>query len=446
MRVPPQLVTLETAFGPLALVLAAEVMHWDREAAQRWLGAAMARDEGIELALRQLAQQLGAPGTEPLEVVARAIDSGALMVMALPRREAVVPVPAPVDAGVFAWDDAVPLSSLRGADPAPEAPAEPSRPGCTTIAIDGWAEARCVLVPGPMHAVAQGVATVRGALLRLLTAPPAHWHVIGHADTRGGRDDNEALALERAHSLWVYLQGDREGWAAHAFAHADVATLQAALSWAAGACALPCDPGPIDGDWGPATAAALDGLRAHAGIDPALPLGSHDWAALFDLYDDDLARLLGIEVAALTQRKRALSLDPPQSVGERWPVTAAARDAFACADNRRVELVRCDEPPPCADAIYDGTYARAWLDVPDEVRVELFVHAPDLSAIAGARVTLELASLGPRAQRADARGLVALTVLRGERVRLSSARRADDSGVVIGVGVPELARAPSRTG
>lgn len=320
-----------------------------------------------------------------------------------------------------------------------------TRPRAKIVSIDRWVEARPVLVFGNMSQTDEGPTTVRGALRRAFTEGGAgELHVVGHADTEGKVGDNEALALERARSVHLYLAGDRAGWADHAFANADVATLQAALAWAAASGGLGCHPGPIDNDWGPATAAALDALRDHAGVDHSQQLGPDDWAAIFDLYDDDLGRLLLTDRDGVAAARAGLRLaGEPTTMGERWPVDAPELADHECPGNRRVDLVLCPPtvaPKPDSDELYDGTFVREHLVTRPEARFQLLVHSPALIGLGGAAADIEIGGLGSRRLRAGATGLVEFTVLRGDRVRVIGGRRADGGGTVREFGTPELGR------
>ncbi len=317
-----------------------------------------------------------------------------------------------------------------------------TRPRATIVSIDRWVEARPVLLFGTMSQTADGPTTVRGALRRALTdAGAGELHVVGHADTEGKAGDNEALALERARSVHLYLAGDRTGWAEHAFAHADVATLQAALAWAAVSCGLGCDPGSIDDDWGPATAAALAVLREHADVDQRQPLGPDDWAAIFDLYDDDLGRILLTDREGVAEARRSLKLAPePTTMGERWPVSAPELADHECPDNRRVDLVLCDPgctPTPETDELYDGTFIREHLAVRPELRIALYVHAPLMEGLGRAGVHV---CVNDRrgSLYADAHGIVTVAVLHGDRFRVADAARADGGGAVLDYATPEI--------
>ncbi len=317
-----------------------------------------------------------------------------------------------------------------------------TRPRAKVVSIDLWVEARPVLVFGTMSQTDDGPTTVRGALRRALTeAGAGEFHVVGHADTEGNSGDNEALALERARSVHLYLAGDRAGWAEHAFANADVATLQAALAWAASSCVLPCDPGPIDNGWGPATAAALAALREHADIDQSQHLGPDDWAAIFDLYDDDLGRLLLTDRAGVAAARGRLNLAPePITMGERWPVVAPELADHECPDNRRVDLVMCapgSPPAPQTEELYDETFVLEHLVVRGELSIALYVHEPLMQGLGRARVEVCVNDLRG-SLCADPHGIVTVAVLHGDRLRVAAAARADGRGAVLDYGTPEL--------
>ena len=305
-----------------------------------------------------------------------------------------------------------------------------ARPRAKVISIDRWVEARPVLLFGTMSQAPEGPTTVRGALRRVFTeAGAGELHVVGHADTQGKAGDNEALALERARSVHLYLAGDRATWAEHAFANADVATLQAALAWAAAAGGFACDPGPIDNDWGPATADALAVLREHAGIDQSQPLGADDWAAFFDLYDDDLARILLTDREGVAAARGRLKLAAePLTMGERWPVNAPELSDHECPDNRRVDLVMCaagTTPKPDTDEIYDGTFVREQLHLAPECAIQIIVTNPGFQSIPTGVVLVEVGPLGRRLLMADSGGVVSATVLRGDLIRVL---RANEPG------------------
>lgn len=286
------------------------------------------------------------------------------------------------------------------------------------VSLDGWAEGRKVLVFGDAHGDELGnMVTVRGIFRAALAPVPLGLVcVLGHADTKGHGNDNVELAHERANSVALYLAGKRDAWAQHAFANADVATLQAALAWAARA-GVPCDPGPVDNDWGPATAAGLAGLRDHVGIPQTQPLGEDDWAAIFDLYDLELAKLLYVSPEALRTVKSNLYV-VQDSFGEKWPAVAPSKDSWSCPANRRVDIVHCPpfgEPLEGYEEIYDGTFVVKHHAVAPEVTVK--IRAVQVGTLVPVGMAVLDMVIGPGLRGnfvADREGLVVFTALRGD--------------------------------
>jgi peptidoglycan hydrolase-like protein with peptidoglycan-binding domain len=146
-----------------------------------------------------------------------------------------------------------------------------------------------------------------------------------------------------------------------------------------------CDPGVIDGLWGPRSREALRAFRRRfkdEGGDVPLsgPLSDKDWGAFFDMYDRGLARMLAVEVADLSSKRGALQfLDPPTlACGEAWPVDARNRDNVRSASNRRVEILFFEdtdvpafqsEVPP-GRSLYENElrFRRTYVNVEGDVR------------------------------------------------------------------------------
>jgi hypothetical protein len=290
------------------------------------------------------------------------------------------------------------------------------------VSLDGWHEGGAVLLFGAARTQENRAVSVRAILRTALEhrRPNGMLLVIGHTDTKGKQSDNEALAKERATSVLLYLAGLRTEWAAHACTHATVADLQAALAWAS-TTGISCDPGPVDNDWGPATAKGLEGFRLHVGIPLEQQLGLDDWAAIYDHYDYELERLLYCRVGYLDVIKE--SLRPAlvgDSYGEQWPAIAPNENGYLCPANRRVDLVWCDvqqEPLESFEEIYDGTYNVRALEVGPEVGVKIHCVMPELAPVPGAllRVRVGMIETG---FIADEAGLVNFTALRGEPVEV----------------------------
>jgi outer membrane protein OmpA-like peptidoglycan-associated protein len=178
--------------------------------------------------------------------------------------------------------------------------------------------------------------------------------VAGHTDTKGSDASNDALSAERAVSVALYLSGQPNAWAEHAFAHQDAADYQRVLSWVASqkGATYACDPGKVDGKFGTNSKAALEKFKSAFNLEfPGLGLRedderrAEDWLAFFVLYDQALAKLLEIESAELQQRRRELRFTEPAAIGcgERWPIEDVGADGKESARNRRVDILLFDE-------------------------------------------------------------------------------------------------------
>jgi hypothetical protein len=326
-----------------------------------------------------------------------------------------------------------------------------ARPRATVVSLDGWWEGQSVMIFQNVRKVEEDTfVTVRGVLRTALTSNRGgEVHVIGHTDTEGRADDNEALALERARSVHFFLAGKRQEWADHAFSNADVATLQAALSWAAKATEIQCDPGPVDGDWGPATALGLSGLREHAGISQQQPLGAEDWAAIYDLFDEDLSKFMMLSRESLNQLRSTLTIKEPAAKGERFPVDAPDLNEHESPANRRVDVVLCAKgalPEPESDELYDETFLLEHLPVSFEVTVRIRIVNTGLTFMGFGILTARIGRLGPRFLVADPTGLVEVTVLGDDFIQVEGGTNAFGHGYTMAINFPELIAAELAAG
>lgn len=249
--------------------------------------------------------------------------------------------------------------------------------------------ARAVVLPASPEGTPRGNTTpleaIAAALAHVATQESRPFAcVAGHTDTTGSDATNDALSLARAHNVELLLKGDAAGWAAHAQEHHATADLQRILHWIAARHGWPCDPGPVDGELGPATRAARRAFRDgyNREMSGALPLdaatGVPDWEAVFELYTQELAVLLsdlgGPSRLWPVVRSRSLGC---VACGERWPAEAVGLDGYECDDNRRVELLFFDiedlpdltHPTPGYD-IYGSQRYRV-VPVPPRPRIRL---------------------------------------------------------------------------
>jgi hypothetical protein len=316
-----------------------------------------------------------------------------------------------------------------------------TRPRANIVSLDGWWENQKVMIFQSARDTDDGPVTVRGILRQALCASQAgEVHVVGHADTKGGGADNDSLALTRAQSVYLYLAGKRKEWAEHAFANADVATLQAALFWVSMNSLIDCDPGPVDGDWGPASSFGLTMLRLESGISPFAQLGPPDWAAIYDRFDEGLARLLLTDQAGLDAARARVQAIDPTSKGERFPVDAPNLDGHESPANRRVDVVFCAPgaiPAPESDELYDGTFGINYLAVTPECKMQFFATNPKMKPIPFARVLVQVGPLGQRWLSTDITATIEITALRGDKMRVLRATEPGGSGNLVNTGLQE---------
>ncbi len=248
-----------------------------------------------------------------------------------------------------------------------------------------FATRREVLLPGGWSAsdALTGLSAVAGALEHARKHPARRLLLAGHTDTVGSVQSNQVLSEDRARSVHLYVSGQREAWAEHAARHAEHEDAQSVLKWVAWLRGWDCDPGPIDGAWGKGCAAALDRFRARweAERGGQLPrkagCQATDWAAFFDLYDDELAFKLRTDAARVAALRAALRFTEPPMIGcsERFPTRRPGAPATNAA-NRRVDLVFLPDEavpalpgdPPGAAIYGEGGLARAYLTVDDALR------------------------------------------------------------------------------
>ena len=218
--------------------------------------------------------------------------------------------------------------------------------------------------------------------------------IVGHTDTLGSDADNEALSLERAENVRLFLSGDREAWGEHSLAHAEVADLQRALAWVDGLSTdFACHPGIVDNEMGPQTRGALHGFRdafeslfGEALGDSDAPT-AEDWSAFARLYTaaiDEANSDPGFSNRVLS----SINFAGPGAIGlgERHPTENPEQDGLDSERNRRVELIFLDpaeaeflsDPATCERYLYEkaNSIERTWLPVglacrPDEMVVRL---------------------------------------------------------------------------
>ncbi|BBO88755.1 peptidoglycan-binding protein [Desulfosarcina ovata] len=191
--------------------------------------------------------------------------------------------------------------------------------------------------------------------------------IAGHTDTSGDDAINFPLSDARAANVLALLEGDRERWVTICRQHSKVADYQRILSHYAQVRGWDCDPGPVDNILGEQTRQAISAFqnRYNEAFDRSIAVdgavGRETLGAFFDLYMDELARLLDSSVDSLDAFRQSLRfIDPDHKTigcGERMPIEDAHRDNFRSAENRRVELLffSTSQPPDITDHLSGGT-------------------------------------------------------------------------------------------
>ena len=260
-------------------------------------------------------------------------------------------------------------------------------PSTTLLEVEDicFATGREILFPGGWSRAdaITGLGVVAAALTYARRHPECRLLVAGHADKRGSVASNAVLSGDRARNVYLYLSGQKEAWAEHCQQHYEVADLQALLKWVWFMYERECDPGSVDGIWGPGSRKARDAFRAryneeHGGsLELKVKQNLADWGALYHLYELELAEKLATDVSRLDALRGAVRyLDPPTlACSEHWPTARPDAPAGHAAD-RRVDVLffREDALPalpgsPPGQAIYGGDYGIDYLSV-DEAFVE----------------------------------------------------------------------------
>lgn len=285
-----------------------------------------------------------------------------------------------------------------------------------------------------------GLRLVLAAVLRFASEQPGkRLLVAGHADSTGSAAHNLTRSRRRARSVYLYLAGERAAWAQDADRHGTALDVQKILSWLTRHHGWDCDPGPLDGVFGPRTAGALDRVReAEGAAASGAPAGLRDWERFFDLYERVLACQLGKTAEELAGMRARLGFtDPPVlACGEHQPRVQRSVDGHAAAENRRVDLVFFDagevpdlgaEPP--GQRVYQGRHVFTPIEVAPLAMLTIRVVGDDGAPLVGATVRVS-SGAGEQELVTDAGGAVHFTGELGEVVEVLSVRALDPSLVL----------------
>ena len=197
-----------------------------------------------------------------------------------------------------------------------------------------------------------GLAVLRACLLYAQANPEQPIVIAGHTDTVGTPGYNLTLSNLRAANVRAALLGNRDDWVTTAMGKNCVADQQRILRFVAFTLGWDCNPGDVDNQAGPQTAAAVRSFQdryntefeATIGVDGKA--GPETWGAFFDVTMFELADLLEKDASGLAAMQQGIVfVDPNHAAvgcGENHPIEAVGVDQFRSATNRRVEILFFD--------------------------------------------------------------------------------------------------------
>lgn len=185
---------------------------------------------------------------------------------------------------------------------------------------------------------------------------------VGHSD----RGEPEELSAKRAQNALCVVLGDADGWIASCRDHHTPADWQRILLHFAVRYGWNCDQHEVSGKWDEPLRASLQCFRdgyeelRNRSAGTGDTLFPETAAAVFDLYQDELASLLEIEPEALGRQQSSLHLadahQPFVGCGAAVGLDAIGDDGYRSRSPRRVELhlfKKGGAPPASA---YPGVY------------------------------------------------------------------------------------------
>lgn len=200
--------------------------------------------------------------------------------------------------------------------------------------------------------------------------------IAGHTDTSGNVNYNYGLARKRSQGVLDLLQGNRDSWRQNANQQHQVEDYQQILNYFSYRFCWRCNA-PINNTHDDATDQAVENFqdaynkqyaspRGLAEISVDGDVGPQTWGAFFDLYMEEIARLLCTDVDGLDEWRNHLRFidDSKQLLpcGESFPIDDAERDEYRSQLNRRVELLLVDDnnirPLNCPASSGNATHTR----------------------------------------------------------------------------------------
>ncbi|MBU0994963.1 MAG: hypothetical protein KJ737_20925 [Proteobacteria bacterium] len=213
--------------------------------------------------------------------------------------------------------------------------------------------------------------------------------IAGHTDTSGGFEFNYDLSELRAKCVLYLLTGEKDLWAENSASRHKVEDYQQIMKYFSGKRGWACDPGDIDDDWGDHTSNATEVFFQEAvpeeseqivnriRHDPQKRWHERAWEIVYDLYNEELAEILGITPLRMVERRgfvRFLDDETPfVACGESFPVDDAEKTNYKSQLNRRVEILFFDS----SDTVViqcPATKSRAHTEAECPLRIADFIH------------------------------------------------------------------------
>lgn len=195
-----------------------------------------------------------------------------------------------------------------------------------------------------------GLAVVQVCLNQAKETPDKSILVVGHTDTSGQDEYNLHLSDLRAKAMHALLSGNRDGFVTVCLAKSKVEDIQRIFKWAAAERGWDCDPGEVDNATGPNTRNATkafqreynEDFEKEISVDPVV--GKQTWGAIFDVYNEAIAKLLETDKAGLEAMQKSLVFVEPAAIGagEKYPIESSRKGDYRADKNRRVEILFFD--------------------------------------------------------------------------------------------------------
>jgi hypothetical protein len=168
--------------------------------------------------------------------------------------------------------------------------------------------------------------------------------ITGHADTSGSASYNVQLTEMRANNVWYALSGNRQAWVKSSEQKHKVEDYQQILKWISRVRGWDCDPGKVDNQLKAFQQRYNEEFEAEIAEDGIV--GAQTWGAFFDIYMEELKKILKTDDAGLVSYRSGLHfLDASKKTvgcGESFPIDPSRGDEYRSMADRRVELLFFD--------------------------------------------------------------------------------------------------------